>query len=37
MAGLWEHWEDGDDVIESCTIIVTAANDQLSALIGSSA
>lgn len=32
MAGLWEHWEGEDEVIESCTIIVTAANEQLSAL-----
>lgn len=26
FAGLWEHWE-GNEAIESCTIIVTAAND----------
>jgi len=27
LAGLWEHWEgDGGEVIESCTIITTAAN-----------
>lgn len=30
MAGLWEHWEGNDDkVIESCSIIVTDANDLL--------
>ena len=22
MAGLWDHWKDGDQVIESCTILV---------------
>lgn len=27
FAGLWEHWEKDDRVIESCTIIVTDAND----------
>ena len=29
MAGLWEHWKDpnSDEVIESCTILVTAANE----------
>lgn len=27
LAGLWEHWEpQGDESIDSCTIIVTAAN-----------
>lgn len=26
FAGLWEHWHQGDIVIESCTIIVTDAN-----------
>lgn len=30
FAGLWEHWQQGDQVIESCTIIVTSAN----ALVG---
>lgn len=30
FAGLWEHWESGDgQVIESCTIIVTDANERL--------
>lgn len=30
FAGLWEHWEDGaGDVIESCTILTTEANDVL--------
>ena len=27
FAGLWEHWEKEDTVVESCTIIVTNAND----------
>ena len=27
LAGLWEHWEQAGEVIESCTLIVTAAND----------
>ena len=26
FAGLWEHWEKDDKMIESCTIIVTDAN-----------
>ncbi len=26
FAGLWDHWERGDKVIESCTIITTSAN-----------
>jgi putative SOS response-associated peptidase YedK len=26
FAGLWEHWARGDQVLESCSIIVTAAN-----------
>jgi len=31
FAGLWEHWETGaGDVIESCTILTTVANDVLS-------
>lgn len=30
FAGLWEHWENGaGDVIESCTILTTEANDLL--------
>lgn len=29
FAGLWERWEKGDEVIESCTIIVTEANELL--------
>ena len=30
LAGLWEHWQGPDgEVIDSCTIIVTAANDLL--------
>jgi len=27
FAGLWEHWEKDNKVIESCTIIVTDANE----------
>ena len=27
FAGLWEHWEKDDKVMESCTIIVTDANE----------
>ncbi|PSB54255.1 hypothetical protein C7B61_22460, partial [filamentous cyanobacterium CCP1] len=31
FGGLWEHWENGNgDVIESCAIITTAANEVLS-------
>ena len=29
LAGLWEHWEKQDEVVESCTIIVTEANDTI--------
>lgn len=29
MAGLWERWRNDDDAIESCTIIVTAADARL--------
>lgn len=29
FAGLWERWEGADEVIESCTIIVTGANDAI--------
>ena len=28
-AGLWDRWRRGDEVIESCTIIVTAAADSI--------
>lgn len=27
FAGLWEHWRRGDETLESCTIIVTRANE----------
>ena len=27
FAGLWDHWEDEDNSIESCTIIVMPANE----------
>jgi putative SOS response-associated peptidase YedK len=29
FAGLWEHWQDGDQTLETCTILTTAANDVL--------
>lgn len=29
IAGLWERWEGPDEVIESCTLITTEANDLL--------
>ncbi|MDZ4779452.1 MAG: SOS response-associated peptidase [Planctomycetia bacterium] len=29
FAGLWERWRGGDGLVESCTIITTAANDLL--------
>lgn len=29
FAGLWEHWSGDDETIDSCTIIVTDANDLL--------
>jgi len=29
FAGLWEHWQRGELMIESCTIVTTAANDLL--------
>jgi putative SOS response-associated peptidase YedK len=29
FAGLWERWDKGEEEIESCTIIVTEANDLL--------
>jgi putative SOS response-associated peptidase YedK len=34
IAGLWEHWQnpDSDDVIDSATLITTAANDFMAAL-----
>ncbi len=27
FAGLWEAWKQGDEAVESCTIITTDAND----------
>ena len=30
MAGLWEHWQHEDQIIESCTILTKDANDALS-------
>jgi len=32
LAGIWEHWEGGGEVIESCSIIVTAANTLMAPL-----
>ena len=32
FAGLWEHWEGEEGIIESCTIIVTTANETLKAI-----
>jgi putative SOS response-associated peptidase YedK len=29
FAGLWEHWQQGEEAINSCTIITTAANDKM--------
>jgi putative SOS response-associated peptidase YedK len=26
---LWEHWHQGEEAINSCTIITTAANDKM--------
>ncbi len=30
FAGVWEHWQKAGEVIESCAIIVTAADEQMS-------
>jgi putative SOS response-associated peptidase YedK len=27
FAGLWEHWQGGEEIIESCTLLTTEAND----------
>lgn len=29
FAGLWDHWKNGSEIIESCTIITTKANELL--------
>jgi putative SOS response-associated peptidase YedK len=29
FAGLWEHWQQGDEAVNSCTIITTAANEKM--------
>jgi len=29
FAGLWERWQGGDDVVETCTILTTQANELL--------
>jgi len=30
MAGLWEHWDHDDRIIESCTIVTTEGNELMS-------
>ena len=32
FAGLWEHWELGGESIDSCTIITTAANNEMQSI-----
>ncbi len=32
FAGLWERWQQGEQVLESCTIIVTTANELMQPL-----
>jgi putative SOS response-associated peptidase YedK len=32
FAGLWEHWRRGDEVIDSCTILTTEANELVATL-----
>ena len=32
MAGLWEHWEKGDEPLQTCTLITTRANRFMSDL-----
>jgi putative SOS response-associated peptidase YedK len=32
FAGLWEHWEKDRKVIDTCTIVVTAANELIGAI-----
>ena len=29
FAGLWEHWKDDGDAIESCTVLTTGANPRI--------
>jgi len=29
FAGLWEHWQQGEDAVNSCTIITTGANEKM--------
>lgn len=29
LAGLWDHWEDASETLESCTILTTEPNDQM--------
>jgi putative SOS response-associated peptidase YedK len=32
LAGLWEHWDKGDELLETCTLITTRANRFMTAL-----
>jgi putative SOS response-associated peptidase YedK len=32
FAGLWEHWQQGEEAVNSCTIITTAANDNMKSI-----
>ncbi len=32
MAGLWEHWEKGDEPLETCTILTTSPNELMKPL-----
>ncbi|MGR9116420.1 MAG: SOS response-associated peptidase [Gammaproteobacteria bacterium] len=32
FAGLWEHWQDDNETVYSCTIVTTAANDTMLAI-----
>jgi putative SOS response-associated peptidase YedK len=32
FAGLWEHWQQGEETVNSCTIITTAANDKMQSI-----
>jgi putative SOS response-associated peptidase YedK len=32
FAGLWEHWQQGEESVNSCTIITTVANDKMQSI-----
>lgn len=32
FAGLWDHWSDGDTVLESCTILTTTPNAEMESI-----